>query len=148
MPEYPDYVHKMLARARAEGQWQAAQADAAGICFDVLALFPDCEEAKELVYELFCNKWTIYDNRVAIQRNIDEWDDRPWQQRRGTRHPLVGTRGWREPSRCRGHDAVHVDRRRADRARWRARAAGAGKARSRHRTDRGLSAHASPLYRR
>jgi len=82
MPEYPDYVHKMLARARAEGQWQAAQADAAGICFDVLALFPDCEEAKELVYELFCNEWTIYDNRVAIQRNIDEWDDRPWQQRR------------------------------------------------------------------
>jgi len=82
MPEYPDYVHKMLARARAEGQWHAAQADAAGICFDVLALFPDCEEAKELVYELFCNEWTIYDNRVAIQRNIDEWDDRPWQQRR------------------------------------------------------------------
>ncbi|MCI0553623.1 MAG: hypothetical protein L0287_21970 [Anaerolineae bacterium] len=82
MPEYPEYVHKTLARAREEGQWHAAQSDAAGLCFDVLALFPDCEEAKELVYELFCDEWTIYDNRVAVQQNIDEWDDRPWQQRR------------------------------------------------------------------
>jgi len=82
MTTYPDYIHQMLARAREEGQWHAAQSDAAGLCFDMLALFPDCEEAKELIYELFCDEWTIYDNRVAIQRNIDEWDDRPWQQRR------------------------------------------------------------------
>ena len=82
MSTYPDYVHQTLARAREEGQWHAGQADAAALCFDVLALFPDCEEAKELVYELFCDEWTIYDNRVAIQQNIDEWDDRPWQQRR------------------------------------------------------------------
>ncbi|PIU91327.1 MAG: hypothetical protein COS63_01395 [Anaerolineae bacterium CG06_land_8_20_14_3_00_57_67] len=72
----------MLARARYEGQWHAGQADAAALCFDVLALFPDCAQAGDLVYELFCDEWTIYDNRVAIQRNIDEWDDRPWQQRR------------------------------------------------------------------
>jgi hypothetical protein len=39
-------------------------------------------EASDLVYELFCDEWTIYDNRVAVQRHIDEWDDRPWQQRR------------------------------------------------------------------
>lgn len=82
MPQYPDYVYKTLARARHDGQWHAAQADAASLCFDVLALFPDCQEASELVYELFCDEWTIYDNRVAIQQNIDEWDDRPWQQRR------------------------------------------------------------------
>jgi hypothetical protein len=82
MPTYPEYVHKTLARAREEGQWHAAQADAAALCFDVLALFPDCKEASDLVYELFCDEWTIYDNRVAIQQNIDEWDDRPWQQRR------------------------------------------------------------------
>ncbi len=82
MPTYPDYVHKTLARAREEGQWHAGQADAAALCFDVLALFPDCDEAKELVYELFCDEWTIYDMRVAVQQNIDEWDDRPWQQRR------------------------------------------------------------------
>ncbi len=82
MPAYPDYVHQTLARARDIGQWYCGQADAAALCFDVLALFPDCEEAQELVYQLFCDKWTIYDNRVAIQQNIDEWDDRPWQQRR------------------------------------------------------------------
>ncbi len=82
MSEYPEYVHQTLARAREEGQWQAAQADGAALCFDVLALFPECEEAKELVYELFCDEWCVYDNRVAVQQNIDEWDDRPWQQRR------------------------------------------------------------------
>jgi len=82
MPTYPDYVHQTLARAREEGQWHAAQADAAALCFDVLALFPDCKEASDLVYELFCDEWTVYDNRVAVQQNIDEWDDRPWQQRR------------------------------------------------------------------
>lgn len=82
MTQYPDYVYKTLAQARREGQWHAHQADAAALCFDILADFPDCEKAKELIYELFCDEWTIYDNRVAIQQNIDEWDDRPWQQRR------------------------------------------------------------------
>ncbi|GMV32541.1 MAG: hypothetical protein DCC59_13740 [Chloroflexi bacterium] len=79
---YPDYVYKTLARAREEGQWSSAQADGAALCFDILALFPDCKEASDLVYELFCDEWTIYDNRVALQQNMDEWDDRPWQQRR------------------------------------------------------------------
>ncbi len=82
MTQYPDYVQKTLARARDEGQWQAAQADAAALCFDVLALFPDCKEASELVYELFCDEWAIYDMRVAIQQNVDEWDDRPSEHRR------------------------------------------------------------------
>jgi hypothetical protein len=48
----------------------------------MLGLFLNCVEASNLVYELFCDEWTIYNNRVAIQQNIDEWDDRPWQQRR------------------------------------------------------------------
>lgn len=81
MPTYPDYLHQTLTRARDIGQWYCGQADAAALCFDMLALFPDCTEASDLVYELFCDEWTIYDNRVAIQQNIDEWDDRPWQQR-------------------------------------------------------------------
>lgn len=58
----------MLARARDEGQWHAAQSDAAGICFDVLALFPDCEEAKELVYQLFCDEWTLPSADEEIRR--------------------------------------------------------------------------------
>lgn len=82
MPIYPDYLYQTLARAREEGQWYCGQADATALCFDMLTLFPDCEEAKELVCELFCDEWTIHDNRVAIQQHIDEWDDRPWQQRR------------------------------------------------------------------
>lgn len=79
---YPNYVQHMLARARTEGQWYAGQSDAASLCFDVLALFPDHDEAAALVYDLFCDEWLLYDNRNAIQQHIDEWDDRPWQQRR------------------------------------------------------------------
>jgi len=82
MPTYPEYVYKTLTRARDVGQWYCGQSDAASLCFDVLALFPNCKEASDLVYELFYDEWTIYDNRVAVQQNIDEWDDRPWQQRR------------------------------------------------------------------
>lgn len=82
MSPYPAYVHQTLTRAREEGQWSSGQADAAALCFDILALFPDCREASDLVYELFCDEWTIYDHRVALQQHIDEWDDRPWQQRR------------------------------------------------------------------
>ncbi len=82
MATYPDYVRQMLARARHEGQWYCGQSDAAALCFDVLALFPDCCEASDLVYDLFCDEWLIYDNRNAVQQNIDEWDDRPHQQRR------------------------------------------------------------------
>lgn len=82
MSNYPEYVYKTLAQAREDGQWQAHQADAAALCFDILTDFSDCEEAKELVYELFCDEWTVYEMRVAVQQNIDEWDDRPWQQRR------------------------------------------------------------------
>ena len=79
---YPDYVYQMLARARDEGQWYCGQSDAAALCFDILALFPDCTEASDLVHELFCDEWTIYDNRVAVQRQLEEWDDRPSEQRR------------------------------------------------------------------
>ncbi|HJW83949.1 MAG TPA: hypothetical protein VJ754_06565 [Anaerolineae bacterium] len=78
----PSYIRRLLDQARAEGQWHAGQADAAALCFDVLALIPDHREAAELVYELFCDEWLIYDNRTALQQHIDEWDDRPWQQRR------------------------------------------------------------------
>jgi hypothetical protein len=82
MNNYPDYVHRLLAEAREEGQWYCGQYDAAAKCFDVLALFPDCTEAADLAYELFCDEWVIYDTRNALQQNIDEWDDRPYQQRR------------------------------------------------------------------
>lgn len=72
----------LLDQARDQGQWYAGQADAAAWCFDVLTLDPDHVEAATLVYTLFCDPWLIYDNRNTIQQQIEEWDDRPWQQRR------------------------------------------------------------------
>ncbi|MCB0154933.1 MAG: hypothetical protein KDF65_09050, partial [Anaerolineae bacterium] len=82
MTDYPLYVQHLLAQARDAGQWYCGQPDAAALCFEVLALFPDNREASQLVYDLFCDEWLIYDNRNALQQHIDEWDDRPWQQRR------------------------------------------------------------------
>jgi hypothetical protein len=57
IPTYPNYVYQTLARARDIGQWYCGQSDAAALCFDILALFPDCTEASDLVYELFCDEW-------------------------------------------------------------------------------------------
>lgn len=82
MTGYPAYITRMIEQAREQGQWYCGQADAAAICFDVLALFPDHQAAADLIYQLFCDEWLIYDNRNALQQQIDEWDDRRWQQRR------------------------------------------------------------------
>ncbi len=82
MTSYPAYVQQLLDQAREEGQWHCGQPDAAALCYEVLALFPDHAEAAALIYDIFCDTWLIYDNRVALQRHIEEWDDRPWQQRR------------------------------------------------------------------
>lgn len=82
-PDYPSYVYRMLDEARtllAEDDFTGP--DAAAICFDVLALFPDCQEASDLVLEAFSDPWLIRDYRKALSRLIDEWDDRSWQRRR------------------------------------------------------------------
>lgn len=81
--EYPEYANQMLAAAEAmivEDDFM--EAEAAALCFEILALFPDHREASEMVYRACCNPQLIRDNRKAIGRHIDEWDDRPWQQRR------------------------------------------------------------------
>jgi hypothetical protein len=81
--KYPPYVGRMLVEARlllAEDDFTAP--DVAAVCYEVLALFPDCKEASDLVLAAFNDPWLIRDNRKAIGRTIDEWDDRAWQQRR------------------------------------------------------------------
>jgi len=81
--QYPDYVYRMLAEARevlAEDDFTTP--DTAAICYEILALFPDCQEAADLVLEAFNDPWVIRDSRKAVGRLIDEWDDREWQQRR------------------------------------------------------------------
>lgn len=83
MSHYPNYVQRMLAEAEillAEDDFN--QPNAAALCFEVLALFPDHEAATALVLQAFSDPQLIRDNRKAIGRLIDEWDDRGWQQRR------------------------------------------------------------------
>jgi tetratricopeptide (TPR) repeat protein len=80
---YPQYVQRMLAEARllmAEDDFTAP--DVAAICYEVLTLFPDCQEASGLILESFNDPWVIRENRKALGRLIDEWDDRSWQERR------------------------------------------------------------------
>ena len=81
--QYPEYVSRMLTQARCLLEDDDyGQMDAAALCFDVLALFPELQEAAELVLEAYSDPWLIRDNRKAIGRHVDEWDDRAWQQRR------------------------------------------------------------------
>jgi tetratricopeptide (TPR) repeat protein len=81
--QYPEYVSQRLVKARALLQEDDyGQMDAAALCFEVLAHFPELKEAAELVLEAFSDPWLIRDNRKAVGRHVDEWDDRPWQQRR------------------------------------------------------------------
>ncbi len=81
--QYPENVSRRLAQARALLQEdEYGQMDAAALCFEVLADFPELAEAAELVLEAFSDPWLIRDNRKSIGRHVDEWDDRSWQQRR------------------------------------------------------------------
>lgn len=80
--DYPLYIHRWLAEAKQLATDDFGQPDAAARCFDILAEFPDHAEAAELVYEFFCHPDIIREQRKALSRLIDEWDDRPWQQRR------------------------------------------------------------------
>lgn len=81
MTDYPEHIQQMLAKAREKGQWYNGQIEASAICYAILAQFPDHHEASELIYELFCEEWFVYNQREAIQHHIEEWDDRPWQHR-------------------------------------------------------------------
>ena len=80
--QYPEYVSRLLARARSLLQADDGQLDAAALCFEVLAGFPELKEAAALVLEAYSDPWLIRENRKAIGRHVDEWDDRPRQQRR------------------------------------------------------------------
>lgn len=82
--KYPDYVQEMMVEAERllTDEDDLDPCGAAGICFDILALFPEHEAAKKLIERAYRDPNLIRDNRRALSRLIDEWDDRPWQQRR------------------------------------------------------------------
>ncbi len=82
--DYPKYIQKMMQEA---GRLLIDEDDpdpcgAAAACFDILALFPDHEDALQFIHRAFRDGRLIRDNRRALSRLIDEWDDRPWQARR------------------------------------------------------------------
>lgn len=86
MPEqnYPDYAQKMIEEAE-QSLTDVEDPDpcgAAGVCFDLLALFPEHQGAKNLIERAYRDGNLIRDNRRALSRLIDEWDDRAWQHRR------------------------------------------------------------------
>ena len=81
-PNYPPHIQQMQAKAALLAEAYMGQPDAAALCFDILAEFPDHAAAAHLIYRAFCNPDIIRENRKALGRLIEEWDDRPWQQRR------------------------------------------------------------------
>jgi hypothetical protein len=82
--DYPDYVQEMLEEA---GRLLTDEDDpdpcgAAAVCFDILTLFPEHQGAKIFIQRAYRDENLIRDNRRALSRLIDEWDDRPWQGQR------------------------------------------------------------------
>jgi tetratricopeptide (TPR) repeat protein len=82
--ENPDYVQKMMGEAERllTDEDDPDPCGAAAVCFDVLALFPEHQAAKHFIERAYRDGNLIRDNRRALSRLIDEWDDRPWQGRR------------------------------------------------------------------
>ena len=82
--QYPDYVQQMLEEAERllVDEDDPGPCEAAAVCFDILALFPEHEDAHKFIQRAYRDGNLIRDNRRALSRLIDEWDDRPWQQRR------------------------------------------------------------------
>ena len=82
--QYPDYVQKMMDEAERllKDENDPDPCGAAAVCFDILALFPEHQESKNCIQRAYRDGNLIRDNRRALSRLIDEWDDRPWQQRR------------------------------------------------------------------
>src|SRR6266545_1881275 len=86
MPEqqYPEYVQKMMEEAEhlLTDEDDPDPCGAAAVCFDILALFSEHKDAQKLIQRAYWDGNLIRDNRRALSRLIDEWDDRPWQERR------------------------------------------------------------------
>jgi tetratricopeptide (TPR) repeat protein len=83
-PKYPAYVQKMMQEAERmlTDEHDPDPCGAAAVCFDILALFPEHEQAQKFIQRAYRDGNLIRDNRRALSRLIDEWDDRPWQQQR------------------------------------------------------------------
>ncbi|MGZ9234489.1 MAG: hypothetical protein ACXW4E_03115, partial [Anaerolineales bacterium] len=81
---YPNYIQTMMEEAERllTDEEDPDPCGAAAICFDILALFPEHEGAKKFIQRAYRDGNLIRDNRRALSRLIDEWDDRPWQQHR------------------------------------------------------------------
>ncbi len=86
MPEqtYPHYVQKMMEEAEhlLTDEDDPDPCGAAAVCFDILALFPEHQAAMKFISRAYRDGNLIRDNRRALSRLIDEWDDRPWQGHR------------------------------------------------------------------
>jgi tetratricopeptide (TPR) repeat protein len=86
MPQqkYPDYIQKLMQEAECilTDEHEPDPCGAAAVCFDILALFPEHEQAQKFILRAYRAGNLIRDNRRALSRLIDEWDDRPWQQQR------------------------------------------------------------------
>jgi tetratricopeptide (TPR) repeat protein len=82
--KYPDYIQKMLQEAERilTDEYDPDPCGAAAVCFDLLTLFPEHEQAQEFIRRAYRDGNLIRDNRRALSRLIDEWDDRPWQHQR------------------------------------------------------------------
>ncbi len=68
------------------------------LCYEILAIYPQHQDAADLVKEVFADPRLIYETRQAICQTIEEWDDRPFQFRLRLAHSFQRLSCWVEKS--------------------------------------------------
>lgn len=81
-PDSEELVQLLQQARRLLAPPATAIGEGSALCFDILARWPGCREAAGLVLEMCHFPDVIRKYRRAIGRDIEEWDDRPWQERR------------------------------------------------------------------
>jgi len=96
MPKYayPSYVRYALRYAWELGKYYYEIPKAVTMCFDVLADFPDCRDAMGLIYDLMCDEWTVYHERIRNFDRVEEYDDRPHSQQERLAYSYGGFSEW------------------------------------------------------
>ncbi len=108
--QYPQYVYEMMEEAERllADEEDPDPCGAAAVCFDILALFSEHDEAKQFIQRAYRDGNLIRDNRRALSRLIDEWDDRPWQGRRRLALSFGYVSRWEDEYRADSEDEAEV----------------------------------------
>ena len=92
---YPDHIRQLMEEVQRLMQDDTADyKEPLIICFEILAMYPQHQEASQLVMDIYSEPRLIYETRQAVCQHIEEWDDRPFQFRLRLAHSFRRLHCW------------------------------------------------------